>query len=121
MRLDAQPAEVETNAAISCKSGEPLMPRPVKLETAWLVAGRYSEEYRADLSSVLRGAFVTRDGPYFIGVVEGAVRNSLGTMPSLSLLQDAAQCTSLEEAISVAQEWIKNEVAAVREGGGSHL
>jgi hypothetical protein len=85
--------------------------QPVTVEGAWQAAGLYTDEYLADLNTVLRGRYITPRGAYCIGVVESIVRNTLQKMPTLYLLQVAADCNSVEEAISVAQRWIEEEIA----------
>lgn len=86
-----------------------------ELEAA-LDAGLYTDEYLQMLNSVLSGRYITPIGGYCVGVVEAIVRTSIQKMPSLYLLQVAADCTSVAEAISVAQKWIEEEIAGQGHG-----
>lgn len=71
-----------------------------------LCAAGYTAEYRAEVELVLSGPHVTAMGAYYVGVVEGVTRNALGVMPHRELLQLAAGANSLEEAVTVAEQWI---------------
>ncbi len=91
--------------------------KPCPDTQAALAAGLYTGQYLAVLNGVLRSRYITPIGAYCIGVVESIVRTSIQKMPTLYLLQVAADCKSVPEAISVAQKWIEEEIAGQGHGG----
>ena len=66
----------------------------------------WTEEFLRDLNAVLHAPEITPIGAYCVGVVHN-IWMDWGMLPDRRLLEEAARCTNIPEAIALAKRSVK--------------